>query len=110
MAGETLAEARTTVIDLIALVEIAYLFSYRSLNHSLFATGLLKESELKESELARSFRMLQTPMSAVQNRDNLQGSAGQGRQRSLRMVGPPSDQRRCLKGVATSDVCDDRYS
>ena len=105
MAGETLAEARTTVIDLIALVEIAYLFSYRSLNHSLFATGLLKESEL-----ARSFRMLQTPMSAVQNRDNLQGSAGQGRQRSLRMVGPPSDQRRCLKGVATSDVCDDRYS
>ncbi len=40
MAGETLAEARTAVINVIVLVEIAYLFSCRSLNHSVFAIGL----------------------------------------------------------------------
>jgi cation-transporting ATPase F len=40
MAGETLAEARTAVINVIVLVEIAYLFSCRSLNHSLFNIGL----------------------------------------------------------------------
>ena len=41
VAGETLTEARTAVINLIVLVEITYLFSCRSLNHSLFAIGLL---------------------------------------------------------------------
>jgi Ca2+-transporting ATPase len=40
VAGETLAEARTAVINVIVLVETAYLFSCRSLNHSLFAIGL----------------------------------------------------------------------
>ena len=40
MAGETVAEARTAVINVIVLVEIAYLFSCRSLNHSVFAIGL----------------------------------------------------------------------
>jgi len=40
LAGETLAEARTAVINVIVLVETAYLFSCRSLNHSLFAIGL----------------------------------------------------------------------
>jgi len=40
MVGETLGEARTTVINVMVLVEIAYLFSCRSLNHSLFAIGL----------------------------------------------------------------------
>ena len=38
--GETLAAARTSVINVIVLVEVAYLFSCRSLNHSLFAIGL----------------------------------------------------------------------
>jgi hypothetical protein len=33
-------EARTAVINVIVLVEIAYLFSCRSLNHSLFTIGL----------------------------------------------------------------------
>jgi cation-transporting ATPase F len=40
MEGESLAEARTAVINVIVLVEIAYLFSCRSLNHSIFAIGL----------------------------------------------------------------------
>jgi magnesium-transporting ATPase (P-type) len=40
MVGETLDEARTAVINVIVLVEVAYLFSCRSLNHSLFKIGL----------------------------------------------------------------------
>ena len=39
IAGETVAEARTAVINVIVLVEIAYLFSCRSLHHSIFALG-----------------------------------------------------------------------
>ena len=38
-SGETLAEARTAVVNTIVLVETAYLFSCRSLHHSLFAIG-----------------------------------------------------------------------
>ncbi len=38
--GESEAVARTTVINVIVVVEIAYLFSCRSLTHSLFAIGL----------------------------------------------------------------------
>jgi len=38
-AGETIAEARTAVINVIVLVEIGYLFNCRSLNHSLVAIG-----------------------------------------------------------------------
>jgi cation-transporting ATPase F len=38
--GSSEAAARTAVINVIVLVEIAYLFSCRSLNHSLFAIGL----------------------------------------------------------------------
>jgi Ca2+-transporting ATPase len=37
--GETIAEARTAVINVIVCVEIAYLFSCRSLHHSIFAIG-----------------------------------------------------------------------
>ncbi|MGV3774016.1 MAG: cation-transporting P-type ATPase [Verrucomicrobiales bacterium] len=40
MAGGTVAEARTAVINVIVMVEIAYLFSCRSLNHSIFTIGL----------------------------------------------------------------------
>jgi len=39
MAGETTAAARTAVINVIVVVEIAYLFNCRSLNHSFFSTG-----------------------------------------------------------------------
>jgi len=39
MAGETIAEARTAVINVIVAVEIGYLFNCRSLNHSLWAIG-----------------------------------------------------------------------
>ncbi len=37
--GETVATARTAVINVIVLVEVAYLFNCRSLNHSLLALG-----------------------------------------------------------------------
>ena len=39
MEGETLDQARTAVINVIVLVETSYLFSCRSLNHSVFAIG-----------------------------------------------------------------------
>lgn len=40
LSGETTAAARTAVINVIVVVEIAYLFNCRSLNHSAFSTGL----------------------------------------------------------------------
>jgi Ca2+-transporting ATPase len=40
VAGETIQEARTAVVNVIVLVEVAYLFSCRSLHHSLFSIGL----------------------------------------------------------------------
>jgi Ca2+-transporting ATPase len=39
VAGETLDEARTAVVNVIVAVEIAYLFNCRSLNHSFFSLG-----------------------------------------------------------------------
>jgi magnesium-transporting ATPase (P-type) len=39
IAGETVAEARTAVVNVIVLIEIAYLFNCRSLNHSIFTIG-----------------------------------------------------------------------
>jgi cation-transporting ATPase F len=39
-AGDTVAEARTAVINTIVMVETVYLFSCRSLHHSLFQVGL----------------------------------------------------------------------
>jgi cation-transporting P-type ATPase F len=38
--GNTVAAARTAVINVIVLVQVAYLFNCRSLNHSPFAIGL----------------------------------------------------------------------
>jgi len=40
VAGETLAEARTAVINVIVMVETAYLFSCRSLHRSVFRIGI----------------------------------------------------------------------
>jgi magnesium-transporting ATPase (P-type) len=39
--GETVAAARTAVINVIVMVEIAYLFNCRSLHHSFFSLGFL---------------------------------------------------------------------
>ncbi len=39
-SGETVAEARTAVVNTIVMVEAAYLFGCRSLRHSVFAIGL----------------------------------------------------------------------
>lgn len=39
MEGASEAAARTAIINVIVLVELAYLFSCRSLNHSVFAIG-----------------------------------------------------------------------
>jgi len=41
-AGETIAEARTAVINVIVMVEIAYLFSCRSLKYGVFAGGFFR--------------------------------------------------------------------
>lgn len=40
VVGETLDSARTAVINVIVMVEAAYLFSCRSLNHSIFRIGI----------------------------------------------------------------------
>jgi len=40
MEGNTVAEARTAVVNVIVLAEIAYLFNCRSLNHGLLRIGL----------------------------------------------------------------------
>ena len=40
IAGETVAEARTSVINVVVMVEIAYLLNCRSLNHSFFSINL----------------------------------------------------------------------
>lgn len=41
VAGETVAEARTSVINVIVLVEMAYLLNCRSLKHSFFSSSFL---------------------------------------------------------------------
>ena len=40
--GETEREARTAVVNVIVMVETAYLFGCRSLNHSVFAVGFFR--------------------------------------------------------------------
>ncbi|HYG77665.1 MAG TPA: cation-transporting P-type ATPase [Planctomycetota bacterium] len=40
MAGETIAEARTAVINVIVMVEVGYLFNCRTLNRTFFSIGL----------------------------------------------------------------------
>ncbi|MBI3849931.1 MAG: cation-transporting P-type ATPase [Verrucomicrobia bacterium] len=58
MAGETIAEARTAVINVIVLVEIGYLFNCRSLNHSFFSVGFLSNRWV----IAGSMAMLATQL------------------------------------------------
>ena len=52
VAGETIAQARTCVINVIVLVEMAYLFNCRSLNHSFFSVGLFSNPWLIVGALA----------------------------------------------------------
>ncbi len=52
VAGETTAEARTCVINVIVLVETAYLFNCRSLNHSFFSLGFFSNPWVVAGSLA----------------------------------------------------------
>ena len=52
VADETTAQARTSVINVIVLVEIAYLFNCRSLNHSVFSAGFFSNPWLIVGALA----------------------------------------------------------
>lgn len=52
VAGETIAVARTCVINVIVLVEIAYLFNCRSLSHSFFSVGFFSNPWLLVGALA----------------------------------------------------------
>lgn len=52
VAGGTIAGARTSVINVIVLVEMAYLFNCRSLNHSFFSIGVFSNPWLVAGALA----------------------------------------------------------
>ena len=52
VADETIAAARTCVINVIVLVEIAYLFNCRSLSHSFFSVGFFSNPWLLVGALA----------------------------------------------------------
>ena len=52
VAGETIAQARTSVINVIVLVEIAYLFNCRSLSHSFFSLGFFSNPWVIAGSLA----------------------------------------------------------
>jgi len=58
VAGETIAEARTCVINVIVLVQMAYLFNCRSLNHSFFSIGFFSNPWV----IAGSLAMLATQL------------------------------------------------
>ncbi len=51
-AGGSIAAARTSVINVIVLVEMAYLFNCRSLNHSFFSVGFFSNAWLIAGVLA----------------------------------------------------------
>lgn len=51
-AGGSIAAARTSVINVIVLVEMAYLFNCRSLNHSFFSVGFFSNPWLIAGVLA----------------------------------------------------------
>ena len=52
VAGATIAEARTCVINVIVLVEIAYLFNCRSLSHSVFSVSFFSNRWVIAGSLA----------------------------------------------------------
>ncbi len=68
MAGETTAAARTAVVNVIVVVEIAYLFNCRSLNHSAFSTGLFSNRWAVFGSLAMLGAQLLLTYAPVMNR------------------------------------------
>jgi Ca2+-transporting ATPase len=67
-SGGTLAEARTAVINVIVLVEVAYLFNCRSLNHSLLRIGLFTNRAAIGGALAMVAAQLLFTYSTVMNK------------------------------------------
>ncbi|MDT3706192.1 MAG: cation-transporting P-type ATPase [Thiobacillus sp.] len=68
VAGETIAEARTCVINVIVLVEIAYLFNCRSLNHSFFSLGFFSNPWVVAGALAMLAAQLLFTYAPVMNK------------------------------------------
>lgn len=68
VAGETIAEARTCVINVIVLVEIAYLFNCRSLNHSFFSLGFFSNPWVIAGALAMLAAQLLFTYAPVMNK------------------------------------------
>jgi magnesium-transporting ATPase (P-type) len=66
--GETVAEARTAVINVIVLVESFYLFNCRSLNHSAFSIGLFSNRWAVGGALAMLGAQLLFTYAPVMNR------------------------------------------
>ena len=65
VADQTIAQARTSVINVIVLVETAYLFNCRSLNHSVFSVGFFSNPWLVVgafSMLAAQLLLIYTPV------------------------------------------------
>jgi len=67
MAGETTAAARTAVINVIVVVEIAYLFNCRSLHHSFFSTGFFSNRWAMGGSLAMLATQLLLTYAPVMN-------------------------------------------
>ena len=68
MEGGTIAEARTAVINVIVVVEIAYLFNCRSLNHSFFSAGFLSNPWVIAGSLAMLAAQLLFTYAPVMNK------------------------------------------
>ncbi len=68
VAGETLNEARTAVINVIVLVETAYLFSCRSFNRSVFHIGILTNPHAVAGAIAMVGAQMLFTYSPVMNR------------------------------------------
>jgi cation-transporting ATPase F len=68
MEGGTIAEARTAVINVIVVVEIAYLFNCRSLNHSFFSVGFLSNPWVIAGSLAMLAAQLLFTYAPVMNK------------------------------------------
>jgi len=66
-AGETIEEARTAVVNVIVFVEIAYLFSCRSLSHSLFWIGVATNRAVLLGALTMALAQLAFTYAPVMN-------------------------------------------
>jgi magnesium-transporting ATPase (P-type) len=66
--GETVAEARTAVVNVIIVVEVAYLFNCRSLSHSFLSVGLLSNRWVIAGSLAMLAAQLLFTYAPIMNR------------------------------------------